>query len=297
MNEIIESLVGKTLNLPKDKLAEILYEADGTTIKADAVDKLAEIDAQRIKAIKDAHKEELTRMHDDGYSKGKGESLSKWEKQLKEELGLQSDAKGIDLVKEAISKNTKIEIDEEKIKLHPKYLELEKKLNGEYMPKSEYDKVKSEYDEFKKLIETTNINNAVKRDAILIFKSLKPVLSKDPVKAANQESDFVNKLVSHEFELQTDGNHIIKVNGKRLETANGYPVSFADFVKSEAQKYYDFEQQDPRGNAGNGGAGGSGGGVNITIPKTEKEYILMLANETDPVKAAAIVKAWKEMNK
>lgn len=295
MNEIIESLVGKTLNLPKEQLAGILYEPDGVTFKPDAVDKLVEIDAQRIKQLREAHKEDLTRMHDDGYSKGKGESLTKWEKQLKEELGLESDAKGIDLIKEAIAKNAKVEIDEEKIKLHPRYIELEKKLNNEYISKAEYDKVKVEFDEFKNQIEVTKVNSVVKQDAIKAFRSLKPVLSKDPVKATNQESDFVNKLTSFEYDLQDDGNHIIKINGKRLETNNGYPVSFADFVKSEASKYYDFEQQDSRGNAGNANNGNAGTGV--TLPSTEREYLVMLANEADPAKQVALVNAWKAKNK
>ena len=42
MNELLESLVGKTLNLPKEQLAGILYEPDGTTLKADAIEKLVE---------------------------------------------------------------------------------------------------------------------------------------------------------------------------------------------------------------------------------------------------------------
>lgn len=295
MNELLESLVGKTLNLPKEQLAGILYEPDGTTLKADAIEKLVEIDAQRIKSIKDAHKEDLTRMHDEGYSKGKGESLSKWEKQIKEELGLETDTKGIDLIKEAIAKNSKVEMDEEKIKLHPKYLELERKLNNEYLPKAEYDKVKAEFDEFKQQIEVTKVNSVVKQDAVRVFRSLKPVLSKDPVKSTNQETDFVNKLTQFEYELQNDGNHVIKIGGKRLETANGYPISFADFVKSEASKYYDFEQQDQRGNAGNADSDGSGG--NIMFPQSEREFLEMLANETDPAKAVALNNAWKAKNK
>lgn len=296
MNELLESLVGKTLNLPKEKLAEILYEPDGTTPKADAIDKLVEIDALRIKSLKDSHKDELTRMHDDGYSKAKGESLAKWEKQIKEEFGIQSDAKGADLVKELISKGAKIELDEEKIKLHPKYIELEKKLNNEYISKADYDRVSKEFEDFKEKNRTEQIGSVIKKDAILAFRSLKPVLSKDPAKALNQEADFASKLLSFEYDLQEDGNHIIKVNGRRLENTSGYPVSFADFVKSEASKYYDFEQQDSRANAGNNNSGGNNG-TSMIMPQTEKEYQIMLANETDPVKASALMKAWKEKNK
>ena len=296
MKEAFDNLVGKILNLPKEKLADF-YESDGTTLKADAVDTLATLDAQRIKQLKDANKEELTRMHDTGYSKGKGESLSKYENDLRETFGVDNkELKGIDLIKEVIAKNAKVDMDEEKIKLHPRFLELERKLENDYMPKAEYDKVKAEYEEFKTTIEKTKVTSVVKAEAIKVFRSLKPVLSKDPVRATNQESDFANKLTSYEFELQDDGNHIIKVNGKRLENANGHAVSFADFVKSEASKYYDFEQQGEKGNSGNANDGG-GSSSNVTLPSTEAEYVDMLANEPDPKKQVALMNAWKEKHK
>lgn len=285
----IKKLAEKIFNLTEDKLADYI-ESDGTI----NIDGLIELDAQRIKALKEAHKSDLTRMHDEGYNKGKGESLTKYEARLKEELGVQTDAKGIDLIKELIAKNSKNEIDEEKIKLHPRYIELEKKLNNEFIPRNEYEKVKAEFDQYKDQIEKANTYSAVKQDAVKVFRSLKPVLSKDPVKATNQELDFVNKLIQYEYEVQSDGNHIIKQGGKRLETANGYPVSFADFVKSEAMKFFDFEVQDPKGNAGNNN---SGGGLNVVLPKSEKEYLTMLATEPDPAKAVALMKAWEQMNK
>ena len=87
MTDLIKSLAGKTLNLSDERLAEILYESDGTTIKADAIDKLVELDAERIKKLKLAHNDELTRMHDTGYSKAKGEVLSKYEEQIRKEFG------------------------------------------------------------------------------------------------------------------------------------------------------------------------------------------------------------------
>ena len=294
MNELIKSLVGKTLNLSEEQVASYLYEEDGTTVKADAVDKFIEIDAARIKALKEAHKADLTAMHDRAYSEAKGETLSKYEERLKEELGLQTEAKGIDLVKEAIAKFAKTEIDEEKVKLHPRYIELEKKLNQDFISKAEYDKIKGEFDLFKNEIEKTKVSSVIKQDAIRLFRSLKPVLSKDPIKATNQEDDFVNKLIAFEYDLQNDGNHIIKQGGRRLETVNGYPVTFADFVKSEAAKYYDFQQQDERGNSGNNNGSNSGGG--ITMPQTQDEYIQMLANESDPVKSVALMNAWKAKN-
>ncbi len=293
MNEALNNLVGRVLNISNEQLADF-YESDGTTLKADAIDRLAQLDADRIKGIKDNLKEEITKKHDEGYSKGKVESLSKFEKQLREEYKIETaDLKGVDLIKEIVSKNAKVEIDEEKLKLHPRYLELERKLTNDYLPKAEYDKLKAEYDEFKTTLEKTKTYSVIKDDAIKAFRELKPVLSKDATRALNQENDFITKLLAYEYEIQENGAHIIKKDGKRLETANGYAVTFADFIKSEASKYFDFEVQDDKGNAGNKG---NNNNSNITIPTDEKEYQKMLANETDPVKAMALVTAWKAKN-
>lgn len=296
MKEQFNNLVGKILNIPEDKLAD-LYESDGVKLKSDAIDQLVQIDADRIKAIKDANKEELTRMHDTGYSKGKGESLTKYEELLRSEFAIENkELKGIDLVKEIVSKNAKIEMDEEKIKLHPRYIELERKLTNDYMPKAEYDKVKNEFDEFRTQIDKSKVTNTIKTDALKAFRALKPVLSTDPVKATNQENDFIEKFNKFEYEIQTDGNHIIKIDGKRLENANGYPVTFADFVKSQASNYFDFSKQDKKGNAGNG-KDDDDDGIIVTLPETEKEYMSMLANEADPKKQVALMHAWEAKSK
>lgn len=292
MKEFITSLVGKTLNLSNEQLAEIVYESDGTTIKADAIDKLVEIDAKRISTLKDAHKAELTTMHDTGYNKGKGETLAKFEKQLKDEFKVESDLKGVDLVKEIIAKNAKIDIDDEKVKLHPMFRSLETKLQSDYIPKADYEKIKGEFDTFKRQIEVAKTQAVVRQDGLKIFRSLNPVLSKDATKALNQENDFLDKLSSYNYEIQNDGNHVILKDGKRLETANGYAITFADFVKSEAQKYFDFNVQDDRGNSGNK----NGGNNNITVPKSEAEMLQMASKEPDPTKARAIIEAWKKAN-
>lgn len=294
--ELLTSLVGKTLNIPNEELASLIYNEDGT-IKAEAVETLASRDATRIQALKDANKDELTKMHDKGYKKATAESLAKFETELREEYGI-SDVtlKGKDLVKEINSKISKdTTLDEEKVKLHPKFLELERKLTNEYIPKSEYDKLTGEYNEYKTSFERRQILQAVTQDAIKVFRSLKPVLSKDPTRATNQENDFLQKLTRVDYEVQNDGNHIIKIDGKRLETANGHPVSFADFIKSEASKSFDFEVQEQRGNGGNNNTGGQGGSV--TVPKTKEEYILAVTNENDPAKRVALKNAWEASQK
>lgn len=293
MNELLESLVGKTLNLPKERIAEILYDSEGN-IKEGAIDELVRLDADRVNTLKKASKDDLTRIHNEAYSKAKAEVLSDFEAKIREELGVTTDAKGIELIKDIVAKKSNVQIDEEKVKLHPKYIELEKKLSSEYISKAEYEKTKKELEDFKRNVARESTLSVVKADAVKVFRGLKPVLSKDPARATNQEADFLNKIAAYDFEVQADGKHIIKkADGTRLETLNGYPIDFDEFIKSEANKYFDFEVQGDKGNAGNQG----GGGLNMVMPKSESEYLTMLANEPDPQKAKALMTAWQARQK
>ena len=121
--QLIQGLVAKTLNIANDEIASILYKEDGT-LKEDAVETLVSKDAQRIQALKDMHSAELTKIHDKGYNKAKVETLSKFEKDLKDEYGIaESQATGKELVKEILSKLSKdTHLDEDKVKLHPKFI-------------------------------------------------------------------------------------------------------------------------------------------------------------------------------
>jgi hypothetical protein len=293
--ELIEGIVGKTLNVPNEKIAEILYAEDGT-LKSDALDNIVNLDAQRIQKLKDEHKAEETKIHDKGYKKAQSESLTKFESELKEEFGVpDSQSKGKDLVKEIVSKMAKdTGLTEEAVKLHPKFLELERKLTGEYVPKTDFEKVNTEFSDYKKTFERRQILQTVTSDAIKVFRSLKPVLPSDPTLAANQEAFFLEKLGAFDYEVQQDGNHIITIDGKRLETPNGHPVSFQDFVKGEAAKYFPFQVQDGKGNAGQ--EDGKGNPV-IVMPTTEEEYKNALAMCADPQQRVKIMLYWKEKHK
>lgn len=294
MNEALESLVSKTLNLDNAKVAEILYsDAEKKELKADAIDTVLKLDAERVANLKKASKDELTQMHDKGYKKAQAETLSKFENDFKEQVGFKSDLTGLELIKTwaaEVAKST--EVDEQKVKLHPKFIELEKKLNSEFISKAEYDKVKAEYDDFKANIDKKQTLSVVLRDAQTVFLNLKPVLSKDPTRALNQQQDFLNKLSSYEFQVAENGDHVILKDGKRIDNSQGYPMLFKDFVKAEADKYFDFEQQSNVGNAGNTNTT-TGSPYTGKLPQTEEEYRKLLAT-ADRETSAKLMEWWKK---
>lgn len=297
MSDVLKDFAVKSLNLTDEQFAEIVYSDDKTTVKDTAIAELLRLDAERVKALKAASKDDLTLMHDKGYNKGKIETLSKFEQSLKEEFGVvESKAQGSELVKEIINKISKdTKLDDDKVKLHPLYVQLEKKLGSDYVAKADFDRVQGEFDGYKNNIEKEKILTIVISDALRAFRELKPVLPKDANKALNLETDFLNKLKSFEYEVQADGSHIIKTDGKRFENAQGHPVGFKDFIRQQADKYFEFEVQGGKGSAGNDNGAGSGTG--ITIPKTQSEFNVAYANEPDPKKRVALADAWDAVNK
>jgi len=291
----------KALNLTDEQFAEIVYsDAEHTTIKDNAIQELLRLDAERVTKLKSASKDDLTKTYDKGYQKAQAESLSKFETNLKEQFGVaESTSQGIDLVKEIIAKISKdTNLDDDKVKLHPLYVQLEKKLGSEYVAKAEYEKVVGEFDGYKNNIQKNEIlSTVVNIDAVREFRSLNPVLSVDPVRAINQENAFLNTLKTFEYEKQADGNHIIKVDGKRLENAQGHPIPFKEFIKQQAELSFDFKVQGDKGNGGNNNAsGGAGAGKSFSF-KTKEEYLKAQATESDPQVKVAMMHYWNEMNK
>ena len=295
MSDLLTDFVGKSLNLPNEKIAEILYSDDGVTVKENALEELLRLDSERIKSARQLSKERESELHDKGYKKAQAETLSKFEQSLKEQFGVaESASQGLELVKDIIAKISKdTNLDDDKVKLHPLYVSLERKLGSDYVAKAEYDKLNGEFEGYKTGLERDRIMDVVKSDALKSFRALKPVLSKDPIKATNQESDFLAKLGNFDYEIQPDGSHIIKTDGRRMENSQGHPVLFSDFIKGQAEKFFDFEVQGDKGGSGNKNEPQS----KTVIPQNKQEYLLAITNETDPQKRVALRNAWEASNK
>jgi len=292
MSDILKDFAVKSLGITDEQFAEIVYSDDKVTVKETALQELLNRDAERVKTLKAASKDELTDKFNKGHQKGLAEGLGKFEQTLKEQFGVgESAAQGIDLVKEILVKQGQsANIDDEKVKLHPLYRKLEVALEKDFVAKADYEKVTQDFDGYKSNVEKEKVMHVIKADGLKVLRSLKPVLPSDPQKALNQELDFLDKLGAFEYELQIDGSHIIKVDGKRYENAQGHPVAFADFVKQQSDKYFEYAVQDQRGNAGN--SGGNGGGGTVTIPKDKQAYMVALNNESDPKKKIELMHAW-----
>lgn len=268
------NVLTKYFNKTDEELEDIIYDKDGDdiTLKEGVADALIDMDAERIKKIKSEVSGEGTKKFEEGFNKAKKETLTKFEKELKEKYGLETDLTGLDLInlfaEELGTKGG--EITEDNIKTHPIYIKLEKEWNESAEQK--VSGIKTEFDEFKANVEKNKKLVSVKSAARSAFLKLNPVLSDDPARAENQTQEFLNKLAEHDYIIDGD-TILIKDGDGRLEDGHGNPTSFETFVKSKAEALYDFKVQDQRDSPGNQNSGGGSVKKKITKEEYNKKVI------------------------
>jgi hypothetical protein len=287
MLELLTALLSKTYNMDEAAVKELLLKksegGDFTDEIADsALDNLLSMDAERVKKLKPDTKS----IQENFYKKGKQEALSDLEKSLRSEFGHDGEEQGLDLVRSIVGKKAGKPLDDDKVKTHPLYLQLEKQ------SRAEAEKIKAEYEakigEVEKTWHRTQITGKVKSKAMEVLDSLKPVLGENPAVAATRREDFQRLFDALEFE-DANGEIVVLRDGKRIENAHGHAISFDQFVKDEAAKRFDFYKQDPKGNAGNQ----NGTKPATTTFKTEAEYLKAYAESNDPAAKTAMYEAWK----
>lgn len=303
LQKILLGYIAKQHGITEETVAELLFtksEEDETklVLKENALEILLEKDTARVETLKGSGVDK-TAIFDEAYAKAKKDELTKAEKRISKAYNIDGNYKLDDLVAKVVEVKVAeategTELTDEKVKLHPTYLALEKLKNEEISTLTtnhEAAIAKINDDNVKKEIwQTTKVK------ILDYFDGLKPVLSNDGAKAARQRSDFATKFQTYEFQSQEgqDDPLVIK-DGKRLEDAHGNPVTLKNLVEQTANQFYDFAVQDDKGNAGNGGAsGGASGGVNV--PKNESEFQEAYFNANSAEERQAIQDAWDAAN-
>ncbi len=273
---MLNKLLTKLLNKTEPEIKELIY--DGDNLKDDAFEIIYPIYELQV-----AKKNKV--IFDNAEKKGRSESLTKLENDAKIKYQVQSDKQGIELFDEIISKKGNSQLDENAVKSNPLYLALESKIANEYVPKTEHEKVANEFNEYKTKSEKAAQFSNIKMEALKQFDANKFLVSSDPVRAANQREDFVNKLNAFDFEKIGD-NYYLMQDGKRLEDNNGAPITLSKHIKDEGLKYFDIDI------GGNGGSGGEGGAKSYSF-KSEDDYNSALDTAKTPEERFAIQDAYR----
>ena len=275
MKTIITGLLSKAYNFDNGKIAELFKDGE-TELSEDQqkeiLQKLLDEDAKRVEAIKKSV--DTKPAFQDGFKKAQGEILTKFEKDLKEKFGLESDKMGLELVEELVSKKSEGgqgDLTEDVIKRSKVFQDMESNLKKQITTvKTEYEtKINEIQDGYK--AEKTFSN--VSQKALQIFNGLNPILPQNKTVADNQVKFFVNTLKDFKFDVQDERIVVMDKDGKVLEDGHGNSRSFEDIVKETASGLFEFKANNGGSGSGNGGQGqgGSGSSYAGNVPKTFEE--------------------------
>lgn len=280
--DILFGVLTKAFVKSEEELNSIIYGQNGD-VKEDALDSLLKMESEKIQRVK---KDGVDVGFNKGYQKGQGETLEDFENKFKSKFGYNSDARGIDLVEEYVSKNTKTTLTTDDVRKHPSYIELERSS----VKRSDYEKLQGDYEAYRKQLERDKQMDRVKSKAIEILEKLNPVIEDNPRVAARRKEIFLQEF--DKFDYEFDSDYIIPVkDGKRIQDDHANAIGFETLVRNAAENNFTLNKQQYRQSAGNDGSGGSERYLNV--PRTQSEYIQALANETDPAKRVALKNAYR----
>lgn len=276
MKTIITGLLSKAYNFDNGKIAELFKDGE-TELSEDQqkeiLQKLLDEDAKRVEAIKKSV--DTKPAFQDGFKKAQGEILTKFEKDLKEKFGIESDKMGLELVEELVSKKSEGgqggDLTEDAIKRSKVFQDMESNLKKQIkQTETDYQaKINEIQDGYK--AEQTFSN--VSQKALQIFNGLNPILPQNKTVADNQVKFFVNTLKDFKFDVQDERIVVMDKDGKVLEDGHGNSRSFEDIVKETASGLFEFKANNGGSGSGNGGQGqgGSGSSYAGNVPKTFEE--------------------------
>lgn len=312
--KILTGVLSKALSLDTARIEEILDEK--TSSESSIIDTVLEEDAARIAKLKPKAGETPKEKFQEGYKKGKAEVLDNFEKELKEEYGIDSDLKGKELMDHIVQtktadatkgKKSASEMTEDEIKASPAFRKLEKALAKQLEEKEK--EFQESLENTKKGFEKEQTFGTFSQEALKHLDGLKPILPKNATAATNLKATFAKSLLQDGIEISKEGNDFFLVkDGKRLEDKHGHAIKWQDYVADQAKGFFDFEENNGGSNSGNsnqgneGGSQGAGNGTGkkeypktITKPTNLEEYSKIVNDKSIPFEdRKATMEAWNE---
>ena len=265
--KILNDSLSKLFKLDSEKLASLYNEA------GDLVD---------FSVVEDADSERVSKFSgdkDSQYRRGIKEGAEKIEKAIKEKYELESDAVGIDLVNQLVVSQVEAvkSASTKDITKHPDYIALQVSIEKEKkaIEKEWERKLEAKDLEFAQI----KLFEKVSNKALANLESRNPILPQDARKARAWKEVYLNELKTGKYQLG-DGDSIIVLDaeGNIMKDSHGHPVTFDDFEKEIADKYFDYQKAEQRSSAGNKDTKGTqqAGDNGFVPPKDENEYIARL---------------------
>lgn len=282
--KILNDSLSKLFKIDPETLASLYNEAgDLTTLSP-----ILEADAERVKKYKSES--------DNQYKRGIKEGASKTEKEIKEKYSVESDLVGVDLidhlviskVEEAKAAGTK------DITKHPDYIKLQMSIDKQLKDRDKDWQTKLEAKE--KEIAKEKLFEKVSKRALTNLETRNPILPSDPRKAQVWRDTYLNELRSGNY-LENEGEIVVlNAEGQKLTNAHGHPITFDEFEKEIADKYFEYPKAEERSNSGNREQKNTGTGFNA--PKNMDDYAARLRDpKITPSERMKLVEWFNQNNK
>lgn len=305
--KILRGLLSGPYKMDEGRISEILTQTDETSALAE----LLSADKDRVSKLQP--KDDGKSKFQEGYAKAKKEERTLFEKELKEEYGIESDLTGKDLIEQIVttkageaSKRKPGEgISEDEIKASKTYRDAEKRFKKELEEKEEAWKTKLQ--ETETGFQAKQTKAAFQSNVLAMLDELKPVLPKDDGKARKLREAFLREFDDIDEIRAEDGGFVLLKGGKVLDDGHGNSVSWKDLAKTRATGFFEFPANNGGSNAGNsnqqgGGSnnGAAGGGKKgypegINKPTNLAEYSKIVSDRSIPLEKRQQVKeAWNE---
>lgn len=281
--KLLNDSLSKLFKIEPETLASLYNEA------GDLVDfsPILNADTERIKKFKSES--------DSQYKRGIKEGASKIEKELKEKYELESDLLGVDLidhlvvtkVEEAKTSGTK------DITKHSDYIKLQMSIDKQLKDKDKEWQTKLETKE--KEIAKEKLFEKVSKRALTNLETRNPILPSDPRKAQVWKDTYLNELKNANY-MDNDGEIVVlNAEGAPLQNAHGHSITFDEFERDIADKYFEYPKAEQRSSAGNREESKSAGG--FIAPKSDDEYAARLRDpKITPIERMNLVN-WYNLKK
>lgn len=297
LKELIVAYVSKTQGKTPEEVSSLLFkkEAETEVVNEEGLNGLFEWDKTRVQGFENKIREQHVR----GYDKAKAESLSKFEKDIRDKFQITEEKQGLELIDAVVAAKAKAtpgEVDDEKIKASKLYNDTIDTLKKE--KELAVKEWKDKYEGREKQLQKEATFKSIAEEAKSIVKGLNPILPADEKKAERQLSILIKELESEfEYEILDGGKKILKKDGKVVEDSHAHPISFESIVKEKASLLWDFKQGEERRGTGNnnetgGDNSGSAKGYKGPLPKNEDEYLKIVNELTDESAKVALTKEW-----
>lgn len=237
--KVLHDSLSKLYKIDQETLASLYNDAGELT----DLSKILELDAARISKYKGDT--------DSQYKRGVKEAMQKFEKELKEKYELDSDLTGIDLVDSVlVQKVEDVKTSTKDITKHPDYIKLQVSIEKQLKDRDKewQSKIEAKDKEFSK----AKLFEKVRDKALANLEAWKAILPQDPRKAQSWKDTFLNELRAAEYQEDESGAPIVlSKDGAPLTSAHGKIISFDEWSRDIADKYFDYQKAEERSSSGN----------------------------------------------